>query len=136
VGNVDQSASRWIGLDRSVAELGRAAPIDPGRVVLAHTGGAPIGARSAHAVVCSMARMLLDDPGAAVAEMARLLRAGGRVGALVPAMAPLTRRDRMRYVLLLAALRARRLRFRHPDVLADPRPSHAPAGLIVVSADR
>jgi SAM-dependent methyltransferase len=128
--------SRWIGLDRSPAELGRAAPIAPGRVLVADAADTPIRAGAADAVACSMALMLLDDPGAAVAEMARLLRGSGRFAVLIPATAPLTLQDRMRYVRLLAALRLRRLPFRHPDVLADPRPLLAPAGLTVVSADR
>jgi SAM-dependent methyltransferase len=128
--------SGWIGLDRSSAELGRAAPIAPGRVVLADAGCAPVRAGSADAVVCSMALMLIDDPGTAVTEIARLLRDGGRFAALVPVTAPLTLRDRGRYVRLLAALRLQRLPFRHPHVLADPRPLLAPAGLTVVSADR
>ncbi|HZA74932.1 MAG TPA: hypothetical protein VE623_00885 [Acidimicrobiales bacterium] len=123
-GPLARRTSRWVGLDRSPAELGRAAPVAPGRVVVAD------------ASVCSMALMLLDDPGAAVAEMACLLRDGGRFAALVPATAPLTFRDRMRYVRLLAALRLRRLPFRHPDLLADPRPLLAPAGLTMVSADQ
>ena len=83
-----------------------------------------------------MALMLLDDPGAAVAEMARLLRAGANFAALLPATAPLTLRDRTRYVRLLAGLRLRRLPFRHPVVLAGPRSLLATAGLAVVSADR
>ncbi len=128
--------SRWIGVDRSPAELARAAPIAPGRVVLADAAAAPLRTGAADAVVCSMALMLVDDPRAAVAEMARLLRDGGRFAALVPATAPLTLRDRLRYVGLLAALRLRQLPFRHPDLLADPRPLLAPAGLTVVSADR
>jgi SAM-dependent methyltransferase len=128
--------SRWIGLDRGPAELRLAASIAPGRVVLADAACPPLRAGVADAVVCSMALMLLDNPGAAVAEMARLLRDGGRFAAVIPVTAPLTLRDRMRYVRLLAALRLRRLPFRHPDVLADPRPLLASAGLTVVSADR
>ncbi|MGH9192802.1 MAG: class I SAM-dependent methyltransferase [Acidimicrobiales bacterium] len=128
--------SRWTGLDRSPAELARAAAIAPGRVVLADAAGAPLRAGAADAVACSMALMLLDDPGAALAEMARLLRDGGRFAALIPATVPLTRRDRLRYVRLLAALRLRRLPFPHPDLLTDPRPLLAPAGLTLVSADR
>jgi SAM-dependent methyltransferase len=135
-GPLARRTSRWVGLDRSPAELGRAAPMAPGRVVVADASAAPLRAGAADAVVCSMALMLLDDPGAAVAEMACLLRDGGRFAALVPATAPLTLRDRMRYVRLLAALRLRRLPFRHPDLLADPRPLLAPAGLTMVSADQ
>jgi hypothetical protein len=104
--------SRWIGLDRSPAELGRAAPIAPGRVLVADAADTPIRAGAADAV------------------------GSGRFAVLIPATAPLTLQDRMRYVRLLAALRLRRLPFRHPDVLADPRSLLAPAGLTVVSADR
>src|ERR687898_52181 len=135
-GPLASRTSRWIGLDRSPAELRLAASIAPGRVVLADAACPPLRAGAADAVVCSMALMLLDDPGAAVAEMARLLRDGGLFAALVPATAPLTLRDRMQYVRLLAALRLRRLPFRHPDLLADPRPLLAPAGLTMVSADQ
>jgi SAM-dependent methyltransferase len=127
---------RWIGLDRSPAELRWAAHVAPGRVAIADAAGVPLRAGAADAVVCSMALMLLDDPGASVVEMARLLRAGGRLAVLVPATAPLTLRDRRRYVRLLAALRLRRLPFRHPDVLANPLSLLAPAGLTVVSEDR
>jgi SAM-dependent methyltransferase len=135
-GPLASRTSRWIGVDRSAAELRLAASIATGRVVLADAACAPMRTGSADAVVCSMALMLLDDPGAAVAEMARLLRDGGCFAAVIPVTAPLTLQDRMRYVRLLAALRLRRLPFRHPDVLADPRPLLASAGLTLVSADR
>jgi SAM-dependent methyltransferase len=135
-GPLARRTSHWIGLDRSAAELARATQIAPGRVAVADAAGAPLRAGAAAAVCCSMALMLLDDPGAAVAAMARLLPAGGRFAALLPATAPLTLRDRTRYVRLLAALRLPRLPFRHPGVLADPRSLLATAGLTVVSANR
>jgi len=135
-GPLASRTSRWIGLDRSLAELHRAAHVAPGRVAIADAVGVPLRAGAADAVVCSMALMLLDDPAAAVVEMARLLRAGGLFAVLVPATAPLTLQDRRRYIRLLAALRLRRLPFRHPEVLADPLALLAPAGLTVVSADR
>jgi hypothetical protein len=50
--------SGWVGLDRSHAELGRAAPIAPGRLVLADATWLPLGAGVADAVVCPMALML------------------------------------------------------------------------------
>jgi SAM-dependent methyltransferase len=127
---------RWIGLDRNPAELGLAASVSPGRVLLADAGSVPVRTGGADAVACSMALMLVDDPRSAVAEMARALRAGGRFVALVPATAPLTIRDRVRYARLLAALRLGRLPFRHQRVLDDPRGLLAPAGLTVVGAER
>lgn len=127
---------RWIGLDRSPAELGVAAAVAPGRAILADATAAPVRPGGASAVACSMALMLVDDPGAAVAEMARLLRTGGLLVVLVPAAAPLTIPDRVRYARLLVALRLRRIPFRHLGLLDDPRPLLGPAGLTVVDAAR
>ncbi|HZA78829.1 MAG TPA: methyltransferase domain-containing protein [Acidimicrobiales bacterium] len=127
---------RWIGLDRNPAELGRAARAAPGRVVRADAAAAPVRAGGADVVICSMALMLFADPTAAVGEMARLLRVGGLFVALVPATRPLTIRDRVRYARLLAALRLRRMPFRHPGVLDEPRSLLAPAGLDLVSMER
>jgi SAM-dependent methyltransferase len=126
----------WIGLDRNRAELDLASRVAPGRLLLADATSAPLCADAADAVVCSMALMVFDDPGRVVAEMARLLRGGGRLVALLPATAPLTMRDRARYARLLAALRLRRLPFRHHRLLGDPLPPIAAAGLTLVSADR
>jgi SAM-dependent methyltransferase len=129
-------AGRWVGLDRNPTELDLAALVAPGRVMLADAGAVPLGTSGVDAVACSMALMLVDDPDAATAEVARLLRIGGRLVALVPATAPLTTRDRIRYARLLAALRLRRLPFRHQRVLDDPRALLAAAGLTVVGAER
>jgi SAM-dependent methyltransferase len=126
----------WIGLDRNRAELDLAVRVAPGRVLLADATAAPLCTGAADAVVCSMALMLVDDPGRVVAEMARLLRGGGRLVALLPATAPLTMRDRARYARLLAALRLRRLPFRHHWLLGDPLPPITAAGLRLVTADQ
>jgi SAM-dependent methyltransferase len=123
----------WVGLDRNPAELGAAARVAPGRVALADATSAPLRTGAAAAVVCSMALMLVDDPSGAVAEMARVLRAGGPLVVLLPAAGPLTVGDRARYIRLLAALRLRRLPFRHHRVVDDPRPLLAAAGVRVVS---
>jgi hypothetical protein len=53
-----------------------------------------------------------------------------------PTAAPLTARDRLRYVRLLAALRLRRLPFPHPGVLHDPRRLLTRAGLADVTDQR
>lgn len=129
-------AGRWVGLDRNPTELDLAALVAPDRVLLADAGSVPLRTGRVDAVVCSMALMLVDNPDVAIAEMARLLRIGGRFVALVPATAPLTTRDRIRYARLLAALRLRRLPFRHQRVLDDPQPLLARTGLTVVSAQQ
>lgn len=128
----DRITGSWVGLDRSLAELRRAAVHgSPGRVVLADAASTPLRTGSANAVACSMALMLFEDPGTVVAELARLLPAGGRLVALLPAMGPLTVRDRARYVRLLATLRLRQVPFRHSDVLHDPGSLLSAAGLRV-----
>ncbi len=126
----------WIGLDRSWGELRLATTVAPGRVALADAARVPVRAHRAGGVVAAMALMVVDDPDTAVAEMARLLPPGGRLVALLPATAPLTARDRARYLRLLAALRLRRPPFRHPGVLHDPRGLFTRAGLTVTSDQR
>jgi SAM-dependent methyltransferase len=131
-----RTSSVWVGLDRSRAEARLAAAVAPGRVLLADAARVPVRLRGAGAVVGAMALMVVADPEAAVAEMARLLAPGGRLVALVPATTPLTARDRARYARLLAALRLRRLPFPHPGALHDPRRLLTRAGLAVVSDER
>ena len=123
----------WVGLDRSWGEARLAAADAPGRVVLADAAWVPARQGAADAVVAAMALMVVDDPDAAVAEMARLLRRGGRLVALLPATAPLTVGDRVRYLRLLAALRLRRLPFPNTGVLHDVQRLLSGAGLTVVS---
>jgi SAM-dependent methyltransferase len=127
---------RWVGLDRNPAELRLAAAGAPRRVLLADAESIPVRTGGVDAVVCSMALMLLDDPRTAVAELARVLRVGGRFVALIPATSPLTIRDRIRYARLLAALRVRELPFRHQWVLADPGALLATVGLTVLGTQR
>jgi len=127
---------RWIGVDRSLGEAGVAADRAPGRVVVGDATAAPFRSGAAHAVACSMAVMLFDDPAAAVVEMARLLIPGGLLVVLVPTAAPLTIRDRARYARLLGALRLRRLPFRHDEMLDDLPAQLTAAGLAVTSDDR
>lgn len=126
----------WIGMDRNPAELHEAARVTSGRVVLADAISPPLRPGTSSAVVCSMALMLVDDPRAVLTEMSRLMRPNGRLVALLPTAGPLSIRDRARYVRLLAALRLRRLPFRHHHVVDDPQTLLATAGLHVVSDER
>lgn len=131
-----RAGRRWIGIDRNPAELALATRAAPGRVVRADATAVALRAGNADAAVCSMALMVFDDPGRAVAEMARLLRAGGLLVAMVPALAPLTLRDRARYARLLAALRRPTVPFPRYHVVWNPRPLVTRAGLTLVSAER
>ncbi len=86
--------------------------------------------------MAAMALMVVDDPTAAVAELARVLRSGGMLRILLPAKRPLTVGDRVRYGLLLAVLGRRSLPFPRPEVAADPGPLLAAAGFEVVADER
>lgn len=127
---------RWVGLDRSPAELALAAKTAPGRVVLGDAHAVPLPSGAAEALICSMGLMLFSEPDRVATEMARLLRPGGSLVALLPATGPLTIRDWIRYVRLLAALRLPRMPFRHNEVLIDPSPVLERAGLRLVDNQR
>jgi SAM-dependent methyltransferase len=131
-----RTSGAWVGLDRSRSEVDLAAAVAPRRVALADATRVPVRTQSADAVAAVMALMVVDNPDAAVAEMARLLRPGGRLVTLVPTTAPLTARDRARYARLLAAFRVRHLPLPNPRVLYDPHELLTRAGLAVVSDER
>lgn len=128
--------SRWVGVDRSRAELDVARREGRGPLVRASAPDLPVRDRSVDAVVVAMSLMVIDDPPAAVAELVRVLRPGGLVRILVPADRPLTTTDRLRYALLLAVLGRRALPFPRPEVATDPGALLAAAGLDVVSDER
>jgi SAM-dependent methyltransferase len=129
-------APGWIGLDRSPSEAALAASRTPGRVVVGDATALPFRSRAASTVACSMAIMLVDDPTSALVEMVRLLVPGGKLVALVPATAPLTSRDRLRYLRLHATGRLRHLPFRHDDLLDNLQERLADADLSLVSDER
>lgn len=127
----------WVGVDRSPPELHLAASTVPGRhLVLGDASALPARTAGVGGVVCSMALMLFDDPAAVVAEIARVLRPGAGLVALLPASSPLSFRDRARYGRMLAALRLRRLPFPWQQVIHDPEDLVARGGLSIVSSER
>jgi SAM-dependent methyltransferase len=71
-----------VGLDYSLPSLCRAAEADPGRLGRYVAGSAyalPFPARAFDAVICIGVLQALENPDAAIAEMARILVPGGRV---------------------------------------------------------
>lgn len=125
-------AHDYLGVDTSVAELclaaERGAP-----VALADARRLPLADGSVDTVVSSMALMLLP-PGEVLSEVARVLRAGGRFVAMLPASAPLSARDRLTYAQLLLALRMGR--FRYPQDLRTLARGGWEYGLHVVADER
>lgn len=127
---------RWVGVDRARAELDVARRHGRGPLVAASSSALPLRRRSVDAALAVMSLMVIDDPAAAVAELARVLRPGGTLRLLLPADRPLTVVDRARYGLLLAVLGRRAMPFPRPDVADDPVPLLAAAGFDVVSDER
>ena len=74
----------WIGLDASTAELTVAARAGRGPLLRSRAGRLPIATGSACAVACSMALQIIQPLGATVAEIARVLHAGGRAVCCYP----------------------------------------------------
>lgn len=126
----------WVGVDRSRAELDVARRHGRGPLVRASAAALPVRDRSVDAAMAVMSLMVIDDPAAAVAELARCLRPGGLLRVLLPADRPLTPADRAGYGLLLAALGRRAMPFPRPEVAAAPGPLLAAAGFGVVSDER
>lgn len=126
----------WVGIDRSQAELDVARQHRRGPLVRSSAAALPIRDRGVDTAMAAMSLMVITDPAAAVAELARVLRPGGIVRALFPADRPLTPADRARYGLLLTVLGRRAMPFPRPEVAADPGALLAAAGLEVVSDDR
>ncbi len=127
---------RYIGLDRSRAELGLARDAGAGPLVIADAANIPLASGAAETVVCSMSLQILQPLDRALDEIVRILRPGGSFVALLPANGPLSTRDRIRYAHLLVALRRTQLGYPNDDALASPARLFARSGLDVVSDER
>lgn len=79
----------WIGADTSEAELGEAGDRRRGPVLRAAATRLPIHTGSLDTAACSMAMQIIHPVADALAELARVLRPGGRAVLLLPASRPL-----------------------------------------------
>jgi ubiquinone/menaquinone biosynthesis C-methylase UbiE len=111
-----RESSGYVGVDFSVAELSVAARRGVGPLVRGDAGRLPLADASIDVAVCSMALQVLTPLPTVLSEMARVLRPGGRLVALIPVSAPLTVTDRLRYGQVLLRLRRWRLGYANPGV--------------------
>jgi SAM-dependent methyltransferase len=125
---------RWVGLDRSLGELGRARARGARRLMRGDATALALPTESVDAVVCSMGLMLLAPIERALREVARVLRPRGRFVVVVPDTRPLTWRDRARYARLL--WRLRRPRLAYPNDVAGLAPRFDEAGFDVLDDTR
>ena len=129
-------SSLCVGLDSSPAELALAAHTGASPLVRALAADLPLADGAFAAVVCSMSLQILQPLDRTLREVARVLRPGGVFVALLPANAPLSFRDRIRYARLLVALRRSQLGYPNDGALAHPVPLFQSHGLDVVSDER
>ncbi len=106
----------WIGMDTSSGELRVAAARGRASLVVASASDLPIADGVAGAVVAIMSLMVVDDPRAVLREASRVMRANGRLVIVVPSTGPLTTADKIRYLVLLAALGQVSIPFPHPQI--------------------
>ena len=127
---------RWVGVDRSSGELARAAKVLPRVLVRGDGQTQPFRDATFDLVACSMALMLFVPLDAVLAEIHRVLRDDGTLVLLLPGSVPLTTRDRVRYVRLLASLREVRPAYPNSVHLGRLHARLERAGLAVVSDQR
>lgn len=100
------AARRWVGLDRSQGELRRAAELGRPSLARGDITRLPVAGDSIDVVTCSMAMMLVHPIDQALGEIRRVLHSSGELRLLLPASAPLTTADRLRYLRLFWAARS------------------------------
>ena len=127
----------WVGVDTSGAELSAARDRGRGPLVLASAASLPVRTAGLEAVVCSMGMQIIDPFDAALAEVARVLRAGGTAILLVPAGGPVPWRDAVVFARLQIALRGR-IHYPNDDRLrpAALRDRAAGVGLAITADER
>ena len=99
-------ADRWTGIDRSEPELRRARTSGRPTVILGDATMLPLPGGTIDIVTCSMALMLVRPLDRCLAEIARVLRPGGRLVLLLPSRGPLGARDVLAYARLFWAARS------------------------------
>jgi SAM-dependent methyltransferase len=135
-GPTEPLIDRWVGLDSSIPELRRAHAMGRMPIVAARADALPLPDSCMPSALASMSLMVVDDPAACLAELARVLEPNGRLVMLVPGNGPLTFADRVRYALLLAVLGRAAMPFPRPAVVRDPLAVLDAAGFETIGDER
>jgi SAM-dependent methyltransferase len=125
----------YVGIDLSAAELAVARRRGAERLVRASAAALPLASGSVDVVVCSMALQVLTPLPAVLAEIARVLKPGGRLVATVPDRGPLRVADVPVLAGLLAAL-GRGLGYPNDNLLARLPALPSAVGLRLVADER
>lgn len=129
------TTSRWIGIDRSSAELAVARSKHSTNLVLGDGLRLPFRDDTFDVVVCAMALMLIAPLGRALREITRVLDSHGALHVLLPATSPVTWADRVRFARMVIALRTRP-QFPATPLTRTARDAFAQGGLMLVHDER
>ncbi len=127
------TARPYLGIDRSASELSLAAARGARPLVGADATALPVADSTVTVVVCAMALMIMKPLAPILTEIARVLRSGGRLVALVPANRPLGAPGALVAAGLVAATGP--LRYPNDAALADPTEAFGRAGLRIIADD-
>lgn len=129
------TATRWVGLDRAADELREAARLGRRPLIRADMAQLPVATGSRDVVTCSMALMLAHPVEDVLGEIRRALTSIGELHLLLPARAPLSLEDRLRYLRLFWAARSP-TRFPPTEMRRGAERTLAGAGFDVVDDQR
>ncbi len=130
-------AGRWVGLDRSAAELGLVGRRHGHLVVPGDARALPFQDGSFDVLACSMALMLLDPLHTCLAEASRVLVPRGVMVVVLPGGPhTLTTPDLVRWTRLLGRLRRYRLTYPNDRAIARLGKTMSGAGFAVAGDER
>lgn len=95
--------ARWLGVDASAGELATAAAAARGPLVRARADALPLPSAAAQAICAAMCLQVVTPLAGVLDEIARILRPGGVLVALVPARLGLSPRGWVRWAQILRA---------------------------------
>lgn len=130
------AGQRWVGMDVSAGELTEAAAASRQPLVQARANALPLGDGAADAVCAAMALQVVTPLTDVLAEIARVLRPGGVLAALVPAGLGFSPRGWLGWARVLRALGVAGQPWPNPDACDGVAAVLARHGFRVLSSER